>query len=78
MSADPHEPARMAALDTPERRASRACCACRWFRHDARFKSGASCSHPAYRVPTDWGEAIQRGQPCGGDNAPLWDGRRHG
>ena len=54
---------------------SRACAACRWLRHDNRFPSRAACTHPAYRIPTDWRAAIERGQPCGGDTAPLWEAR---
>ncbi|AUB85157.1 hypothetical protein [Candidatus Thiodictyon syntrophicum] len=33
------------------------------------------CRHPAYKVPTPWVLAILRGEPCGGDNAPLWAAR---
>lgn len=42
------------------------------------FRGGGAesvCRHPAYKVPTRWVIAIQRGQPCGADNAPLWEPR---
>ncbi len=51
---------------------SRACYACR---HYVPRGAGADCTHPVYRVPTPWLQAIARGQPCGADNAPLWEPR---
>lgn len=48
----------------------RACWRCRHYRLRERR---AWCVHPAYRVATPWLEAIERGQPCGGDHAPLFE-----
>lgn len=49
---------------------------CWWCAHfQERHGTDAVCAHPAYRVPTPWKEAIQAGQPCGGENAPLWKAR---
>lgn len=50
----------------------RACAACRHYRIQ---RNRAYCIHPAYRLPVKWEDAIAPGQPCGADNAPLWEPR---
>lgn len=61
------------ALVVPSQPAGqRACYACV---HYQIRGTDAYCCHPRYRVPTRWLTAIERGQPCGEDNAPLWEAR---
>ncbi|WP_295451938.1 hypothetical protein [uncultured Thiodictyon sp.] len=33
------------------------------------------CIHPVNKLPVAWKTAISAGQPCGADNAPLYEAR---